>query len=109
MAKPAVYIKRNHLQTVCTSKDKAQRRNTSRLEENKIYYYKSRAGREKHKYLLVKYNAVVEKSTLFFKSNQGDIRVWRNAVLRYFWRGFVKIFILSCGIAVFKDQVVFFF
>ena len=45
----------------------------------------------------------------FFKSNQGDIRVWGNAVLRYFWRGFAEILIVGCGIAVFQDQVVFVF
>ena len=48
MAKPAVCTKRNHFQTVCTSKDKAQSRNTSRLDENKIYDDKSSAGYEKH-------------------------------------------------------------
>ena len=52
MAKPAVCIKRNHFQTVCTSKDKAQSRNTSRLDEKRLHDEKSRARGEKHTYSL---------------------------------------------------------
>ena len=52
MAKPTVCIKRNHFQTVCTSKDKAQSRNTSRSDENKVYDDKSSAGDENHTFSL---------------------------------------------------------
>ena len=107
MARPAVCIKRNHFQTVCTSKDKAKSRNMNRLDENKVYDDKSSAGDEKHTFLLSIRQS--SKNQPFLKSNQGVVRVWGDAVLHYFWRGFAKIFILSCGIAVFQDQVVFVF
>ena len=79
MAKPAVCTKRNHFQTVCTSKDKAQSRNTSRLDENKIYDDKSSAGYEKHTFSLRTKQS--SKNQTLFKSNQGDVSVWVDAVL----------------------------
>ena len=48
IAKPAVCIKRNHFQTVCTSKDKVQSRNTSCLDENALYDDKASDEDEKH-------------------------------------------------------------
>ena len=65
MAKPAVSIKRNHFQIVCRAKDKAQSRNTSRLDENKIYDDKSSAGDEKHTFSLTTKQS--SKNQPFFK------------------------------------------
>ena len=48
MAKLAVCSKRNHFQTVCTSKDKAKSRDASRLDENEVYDDKSSDEDEKH-------------------------------------------------------------
>ena len=48
-------------------------------------------------------------STLTFSSNfpqDGGVKVHGDAVSRYFYCGFVEIFILSCGIVVFQDCVV---
>ena len=69
MAKPAVCIKWNHFQTVCTSKDKAQSRNTSRLEEKKVYDDKSSAEDEKHTFSLSTRQS--SKNQLFFKIISG--------------------------------------
>ena len=33
-------------------------------------------------------------------SVDGGVKVCGDAVLRYFWRGFAEIFILTCGISV---------
>ena len=52
MAKPAVCIKKSHFQTACTSKVKAQSRNTSRLDENRVYDDKSSGGDENHTFSL---------------------------------------------------------
>ena len=52
MAKPAVCIKRNHFQTVCTPKEKAHSQNTSRLDENKVYDDQSSARDENHTFSL---------------------------------------------------------
>ena len=48
MAKPAACSHRNHFQTVCRSKDKAQSRNTSCLDENALYDDKASDEDEKH-------------------------------------------------------------
>ena len=37
---------------------------------------------------------------------EGGLKVCGDAVLRYFWRGFVEIFILTCGISVLLDYAV---
>ena len=97
----------NHVQTVCTSKDKAQSRNTSRLDENKVYDVTSSARDKKHSFSLSTRQSSKNQPCFLIKS--GDIRVWGAAVLRYYWRGFAKLFILSCGIAVFQHQVIFVF
>ena len=34
---------------------------------------------------------------------EGDVRVCSDVVFLDFWRGFVEIFILSCGIAVLQN------
>ena len=60
MAKLAVCSKRNHFQTVCTSKDKAKSWNANRLDENEVYDDKSSDEDEKHTCSL-KYKAIVEK------------------------------------------------
>ena len=35
------------------------------------------------------------------------MKVCGDAVLRYFWRGFAEIFVLTCGISVLLDYAVF--
>ena len=52
MAKPAVCSHRNHFQTVSRSKDKAQSRKTSRLDENEVYDDKASEEDEKHTFSL---------------------------------------------------------
>ena len=37
---------------------------------------------------------------------EGGVKVCGDAVLRYFWRGFAEIFILTCGISVLLDYAV---
>ena len=37
---------------------------------------------------------------------EGGVKVCGDAVLRYFWRGFAEIFILTCGILVLLDYTV---
>ena len=44
---------------------------------------------------------------LYHKSKkEGGVKVCGDAVLRYFWRGFAEIFILTCGISVLLDYAV---
>ena len=40
------------------------------------------------------------------KIKEGGVKVCGDAVLRYFWRGFAEIFILTCGISVLLDYAV---
>ena len=40
------------------------------------------------------------------KLEEGGIKVCGDAVLRYFWRGFAEIFILTCSISVLQDYAV---
>ena len=53
MARPTACSHRNHFQTVCMSKDKAQSRNTSCLDENEFYDDKSSDEDEKHNFSIV--------------------------------------------------------
>ena len=112
MAKLAVCSKRNHFQTVCSSKDKAKSRNANCLDENEVYDDKSSNEDEKHTCSLSTKQSSKNNHFFFLKIKaqgtlQGEVRVCGYAVLRYFWRGFAEMFILACGIAVFQDQVDF--
>ena len=81
MTKPAVCSHRNHLQTVSRSKDKAQSRETSRLEENEVYDDKASEEDEKHAFSLRAKQSWKNKPLLLFflikphVTLQGDERV----------------------------------
>ena len=95
---------------MCTSKDKGQSRNTSRLDEKKVYNDKSSDEGENHTFSLSSKQSSKNKPFKKIKAQgtlQGDVRVCGDAALPHFWGGFAEIFALAYGIAVFQGQVVY--
>ena len=91
------------------SKDEVESRNTSRLDdnENQVFNDKSSDEDEKHTFSLSTKQSSKHKPLLRIKAQgtlvTGSVRVCGDAVLRYFWCRFAKIFILACSTAVFQD------
>ena len=70
MAKLAVCSKRDHFQTVCTSKDRAKSRNASRLDEKEVYDDKSSYEGENHTCSLSAKKSSKNNYFFFFKSKR---------------------------------------
>ena len=103
MAKLAVCSKKNHFQTVCTSKDKAKSRNASRLDENELYDDKPSDEDEKYTFSLSTKQS--SKNNPFFLNESSRNTSWGHkvcvdAVLRFFWRGNFCVSLRDCSFSI---------
>ena len=101
------YVSKGTTSKLCV-RLRTRRRAETRADQTKTKFMTTNpTGDENHTFSLS--TGKSSKNQPFFKWNQGDVRFSGKVVLHYFWRGFAKIFILSCGIAVFQDEMVFVF